>query len=211
MPKADASDAQDLFDLAEFADRDPDPDDGLDLEAYLDLDESPEISRLMQAMRGEGPAAGEASPARAVAAVERAERPRGSIPPGGPPVPAAAGAPSDADVLRDPSPPRPPDRRIGRGEGLDLAAVARALGHVSVQARQLVADCPRCDRASIVIYADRFKCFGCEAAGDLRALAAHLTGWDARRVAAWLEAASANADVEDADVRRPWRLSFFAR
>lgn len=183
MPKAAASSPHDLFDLT---DPDPEPDDdSLDLEAYLDLEESPEITRLMRAMRGQGSAlsAPPAAPERAAA--------REALPP----VPAPRG------------------RATRGGDGrLDLAAVARALGEVHVQARQLVVTCPRCEgRASIVVYADRFKCFGCEATGNERALAAHLTGWDPRRVDAWLEAAAASPEVEEADVRRPWRLSLFAR
>lgn len=210
MPKAASSDAQDFFDLVDHA-AGEDPDDGLDLEAYLDLEESSEITRLMQEVRGQdaaaaerqpepGPPAERPSPARPAAAPS-GTLPRAAVWPG---QAAGAEAAGEAAAAR-------PAGRTGRGTGLDLAAVARALGRVTVQARQLVADCPRCDRASIVVYADRFKCFGCEATGDERALAVHLTGWDARRAAAWLEAAAAGTGVEETDVRRPWRLSFFAR
>jgi hypothetical protein len=198
MPKAAAYDPQDPFDLAELADDNPSDDGSLDLEAYLDLEESPEITRLMQEMRAEGSRA-PAGPA----AVEQ-QAPREEPPPAAAHVAATATRPLAPPVERAPA--RPEARR------LDLAAVARALGAVGVQARQLVVACPRCEgRASIVIYSDRFKCFGCDATGDERALAAHLTGWDPRRVGAWLEAAAARPEVDDTDVRRPWRLSFFAR
>ncbi len=217
MSKAAASASHDLFDLNDFADADPD-DDSLDLEAYLDLEESPEIARLMQEMRGQG------AQAAAPAAPERPAGPAVSAPaaPAGRVAVTATGtvlrgagrsAPAPEPEAR-PEPARPPARRAASRDAsrLDLAAVARALGEVTVQARQLVVACPRCEgRTSIVIYADRFKCFGCEATGDERALAAHLTGWDPRRVVAWLEAAAETPEVDDADVRRPWRLSLFAR
>ncbi|HEX7126304.1 MAG TPA: hypothetical protein VF406_11150 [Thermodesulfobacteriota bacterium] len=206
MSKAAASDSYDLFDLADLPDDNPDDDDSLDLEAYLDLEESPEITRLMQEMR----AGGARAPAEPVAAARPA-----------PPEPrrlaATRGAASDARPAPEATPapavaPVDRDRAYREARRPDLAAVARALGQVSVQARQLVVACPRCDgRASIVVYADRFKCFGCSATGDERALAAHLTGWDSRRVAAWLEAAAVRPEVDDTEVRRPWRLSFFAR
>jgi hypothetical protein len=161
---------------------------GLDLEAYLDLDENGEIARLVDGMRTGAEAAARVAPQ---APREAPERPR-------PEGPSAA-----PEVRCQESPAAPP--------ALDLAAVARALGRVHVQGRQLVVDCPACEgRASIVVYANRFKCFTCEAAGAEAALAAHLTGWEERRVAAWLEAARESVH-EAGDVRRPWRLSFFSR
>ncbi|HEY8370271.1 MAG TPA: hypothetical protein VIM86_13250 [Thermodesulfobacteriota bacterium] len=203
---SDPHDVHDLFDLVDLAEGNPDDDDSLDLEAYLDLEESPEITRLMQEMRAGGVRAPAATAADARSAPPEprphaATRDATNGPrPGREAAPAPQAEPVGFDHAR-----REPRR-------LDLAAVARALGRVSVQARQLVVACPRCDgRASIVVYADRFKCFGCSATGDERALAAHLTGWDPRRVAAWFEAAAVRPDVDDTEVRRPWRLSLFAR
>jgi hypothetical protein len=204
---------------------------GLDLEAYLDLEENDEIARLVDGVRAGAGAERRAAPQARGREAPEAPRPAGGgavrhPTPGAPAKPTMDGAPAE--------PPAPRGVRRGVGErgrpeapgaapevrsqespaappALDLAAVARALGRVQVQGRQLVVGCPACDgRASIVVYANRFKCFTCEATGDEAALAAHLTGWEERRVAGWLEAARESLH-DAADVRRPWRLSFFSR
>ncbi len=182
-----------------------DGEDGLDLEAYLDLDENPDITRLVQDLRGEsGASAGpEDAPPAAAGSVGSA----GGAVARGEPHQTAAGAPAEADA----------PRRAGASRGahapLDLEAVARTLGNVQVQGRQVVVACPACGgRPVIIIYANRFKCFGCDAAGDEAALAVLLTGWDDQRVARWLAAArEAMAGDEPEAGRRPWRLSLFAR
>jgi hypothetical protein len=204
---------------------------GLDLEAYLDLEENDEIARLVDGIRAGAGAEGRVTPqARRREAPEEPRRAGGGAvtrpDPGAPAKPDTDGAPAAPKVSRGvlrgagergrpEGPSAAPEVRSQESPAappaLDLAAVARALGRVHVQGRQLVVDCPACDgRASIVVYANRFKCFTCEAAGDEAALAAHLTGWEARRVAGWLEAARASV-FGAADVRRPWRLSFFSR
>jgi hypothetical protein len=213
--------------------------DDVDLERFLDLDDSPEIADLVTAMRAEPSvelpeAAREPAeaPLRAAAPVAEPVRPVPVAPArGGFGLAARRGTRTAGTVAADArgaaAPGRSPERRpsmpaqTAAAEGasparrdtapLDLAAIARALGQVHLQGRQLVVTCPACaGRAAIVIYANRFKCFGCEATGEERALVRLLTGWDARRVSAWL--ADARESTEAApDVRRPWRLSLFAR
>lgn len=222
---------------------------GLDLEAYLDLEESPEIARLMQQVR-DGAAIGPAqpdtvprvpSPVQAAPRVESTPAPATRLPgavaaldgrvrPASTPSAISATPASPARLRPEPesgrvrepwvalgeagAPRQPAAGRPGRLRPLDTEGVARTLGEVQVQGRQLVVACPACGgRPTIVIYANRFKCFGCEATGDEAALAAHLTGWDARRVAQWLASATpvAAADGEAGSGRRPWRLPFFAR
>ncbi len=208
---------------------------GPDLEAYLDLEESAEIARLMQQVRDGadiGPVAPAAAPELSRCAKPEAQR---ELPPpptsrlrrpdesldaarlsSSPDQATGAGRAEAPEPAADPAAAarRSAAPRPGRLQPLDVEAVARALGEVQVQGRQLVVGCPACGgRPTIVIYANRFKCFGCEAAGDEAALAAHLTGWDARRVARWLASAApaAAADDEAEAGRRPWRLPFFAR
>jgi hypothetical protein len=234
--------------------------DDVDLERFLDLDDSAEIADLVTAMRAEPsaelPEAGREPaepPLRAAAPVAEPVRPVPVAParggfglaarrgtrtartagvraaaateaevraPHGPP---AAGngaadargvtAPGRSPVRRQSGPvPKPTSAQAPHAAApLDLVAIARALGKVHLQGRQLVVTCPACaGRAAIVIYANRFKCFGCEANGEESALVRLLTGWDARRVAAWLADARVSTEAA-ADTRRPWRLSLFAR
>lgn len=208
MAKSTASAPAPSPDILGFDEPGPagDKEEGLDLEAYLDLEESPDITRLVQNLQGEaGASAGrEDGPP---AAAESSRPPLGTPAPGEPgqttatAAPTETGAPRRASVSRAAQPP------------LELEAVAHALGEVQVQGRQVVVVCPACGgRPAIIVYANRFKCFGCDAAGDEAALVALLTGWDDRRVARWLAAArEAMAEHEPEAGRRPWRLSLFTR